>query len=106
MITFNDFSSTVMAYGYRVAQCNHHHWQILGGEKNSIVNVWANTKRGFRYQALGGKAKTGSLLDAMQLAGSPTLHTTATIMDELTSLPPWKQPERVGLIRKLWRMIW
>ena len=43
------------------------HWQIKGGYK--MVNCWPNTKRGFRYQAIGENVKTGAIADAIDAAG-------------------------------------
>jgi len=91
----------VMPRGLRANCCSNVHWQILGGNKHSIVNVWANTKRGFRYQVDGQKVKTGKLQGAIDLAG----------VSEATTTPPWNEhtpapPETVGLIRWLWRLLW
>lgn len=100
-MTYEQFMAEVAGRGLRAEQCHYNHWQILGGTKHPIVNVWAHTKRGFRYQTDGGKGKSGTLMDAIALAGEKPA----------SDPPPWneskpEQPQTVGLIRRVWRWVW
>ena len=97
---YSEFEQTASQHGLRVRQCSPDHWQLLGGTRHSIVNVWANSKRGFRYQIDGEKSRIGSLGEAITLAGA-----VLTAVET----PPWKEPQapsEVGLIRWLWKLIW
>ena len=97
---YSQFKQTAAQHGLRVERCSPDHWQLLGGTRHSIVNVWANTKRGFRYQVAGEKSRISSLGGAIKTAGAvPTA----------VEAPPWKEPQapsEVGLIRRLWKLIW
>lgn len=105
---YEEFQAIVKDAGLAARHCHETHWQILGGLKYPKVNVWANTKRGFRFQLSGGQVShSGTLPKVIELAGPPI---SVVKMQEVNreQQPPWKEPEtgRVGLIRWLWRMIW
>lgn len=92
-MTYSTFAIAVVTCGLRPRQCNGEtHWQILGGQRNLIVNVWPNGKRGFRFQADQQKARRGSLDDAIKFAG-PLQTVSAPGTD-------------AGLIRRLLRWMW
>ena len=92
------FAREIEAQGLYPKRCHHTHWQILGGDKHRVVNVWPNSKLGFRFQADEQKARAGTVQDAIDLAGVPPASVVAA---------PWEvEPKRVGLIRWLWRLIW
>jgi hypothetical protein len=106
---YSTFAETVEAASLQSRRCTGDHWQILGGER--LVNVWPHSKKGFRFQADGQKSRLsrggGNLQQAIDLAGpSPQ----AAVEQALASLPPWEEdqqkPDRVGLIRWLWRWVW
>lgn len=100
---YSHFQETVETAGLEPRRCNAVHWQIRGGER--LVNVWPNAKRGgFRFQEDGKKSRLGNLAQAIELAGPPPIpaaEVTAAPREETT-----KAPERVGLIRWLWRVLW
>jgi hypothetical protein len=107
LMTFDIFKRQVELYGLTAVECSYHHWQIKGGSDAPIVNVWANGKTGFKYQVAGklktagrAKSKRGNVKDAIDAAGIPG-HPAAD-----TSAPWQDEPQRVGLIRWLWRLIW
>jgi len=106
-MTYRDFALAVSDSGLSARQCSRHHWQILDGKR--LVNVWANSKRGFRYQVRDEKSRTGTLADAIQAAGPPPPPPSID--------PPWSEatadrplaasgePHR-GLVRRAWRWLW
>lgn len=98
---YEHFTEEVESAGLEARRCTAIHWQIRGGKR--LVNVWPASRRGFRFQADGEKSRDGKLADAITLAGPPERVTETT--------PPWEsaettKPERVGLIRWLWRLLW
>ena len=109
MTTWTEFETAVQAAGLTARRCGSlmvansdvvfAHWQIKEGQQ--LVNIWPDGKRGFVFKADGAKSKTGTLADAIRLAGPskkpPPIDT-----------PPWedKRDRPVGLIRRLWRWIW
>jgi len=108
-MTFNEFTERANANGLTARRCSHFHWQLVGGAK--VVSVWAHTRRGFRYSVAGGKAKDGSLDDAISAAWprarpeAPANRETRD-GDPVARTPGVDDETRVGLIRWLWRLIW
>lgn len=103
-MNYETFMECVERFRLEPRKCSPVHWQIRGGRR--LVNVWPNTKRGFRFQASGQAVRTGVIGEAITAAG-PTIGGS----------PPWEDepvptaesplpPDRVGLIRWLWRIIW
>jgi hypothetical protein len=103
-MTYNDFSERICNAGLRARRCSEFHWQISGGDR--IVNCWPNSKRGFVFQSdLGGKAKLGSLDEAIQASGGPGLSRDAPFDADPKKLPsPESRPP--GVIRRFWRWFW
>jgi len=102
-MTFAKFREQVEAVGLAARRCSPVHWQICGGD--TLVNVWPNTRHGFKFQLDGKESQRGRLEDAIRMAGPPE-PTTKPADDR----PPWAEAklprERVGLIRWLWRLLW
>jgi len=96
---YTEFQRIAVDAGLDARQCSTHHWQLLGGSRNRLVNVWANSKQGFRFQVEGSKSQGGRMKDAIELAG--------VVRKELA---PWEDseplPQPVGMIRRWWRWIW
>ena len=92
----------IQAAGLRAKQYSPAHWQILGGKH--LVNVWPDTKRGFRFQRDGEGSGLGTIEDAIKLAGPPEQVETETPWEEAPQQPEAR--ERIGLIRWLWGWIW
>ena len=95
-LTFEEFADRAAAAGLGALECSPVHWQLRGGWR--LVNVWPNTRRGFRFAAGDGKGRSGTLRDAIQLAGP------------VRPVPPEKPPRqppapRVGLNRRFWRWL-
>jgi len=111
-MTYRDFARTVLAHGVTPCECSRHHWQILGGRR--LVNVWANSKRGFRFQVRDGKAQTGTLADAIREAGPPPppppdVAREAAILDahrRLSENLVQQAEPHCGAIRRFWRWLW
>lgn len=105
------FAAQVRKSGLHPRQCCMWHWQIRGGDR--IVNCWPHTKVGFKYQAVGEKARAGDVKRAIEAAGegraweSP-LEFAPHVPDTTPQQePPWGSQERpVGLIRRIWRFLW
>lgn len=84
MISFDEFKRQCNGRGLRAVRCSQHHWQIADGEH--LVNVWANSKRGFKYQPAGAeKGICGNLHAAIEAAG------------EAVS-PPWEEKSETPTI--------
>ena len=96
-IYWDQFKKAVKEAGLSPWRCTLIHWQIKGGTIRSLVNCWPNTKRGFRYQATGDDGYSGSIADAIGLAGPIASVGQAMIVPESETDPP------VGLCRRLWR---
>lgn len=103
-MNYRDFQTEVQRAGLTAKKCHETHWQIIDGCKETPINVWANSKRGFTYQVDGQKSRRGTLSEAIAAAGPVEAPTHAKMAEP----PPWAEPkpERVGLIRWLWRMLW
>jgi hypothetical protein len=94
--------SNVEAAGLRLVKHTHHHWQVLGGTINPIVNVWPNGKGGPKISAGNERARRGTLDDAIDLAGKPAPRVKAWAPDV-----PWESPAaHAGIIRRFWRWLW
>lgn len=100
-MTFDDFRAQAESVGLQAKQCSSHHWQLIGGRKHRLVNIWPNSKRGIRMQVNHESARGGRMIDAFLLAGPDV---TTPPRDKAPKRPP--RPDRVGLIRWLWRLIW
>jgi hypothetical protein len=70
-LTWEAFVEATAAAGLGCRRCGIHHWQILGGQQ--IVNVWPDTKKGFRFQAGKAPVRTGDLGEAILAAGKPSV---------------------------------
>ena len=106
---YSKFAERLASIGLVARKCSPYHWQIRGGTKHPLVNVWANSRRGFRFQVDGLKSRDGTLIDAIKLAGPrPVSKPDIAAPWEEAKPEPASQatPERVGLIRWLWRLIW
>jgi hypothetical protein len=104
-MTYETFARQVECHNLIPKQCSYYHWQILGGTRAKIVNVWPNGKGGFKFQPGSGKAIRGNIEAAIAAAGPVEAKGDPGV------LAPWEQekagsPERVGLIRWLWRLLW
>lgn len=66
---YETFAHQVERHGLEPRECDRHHWQIRGGIVSPVVNVWANSRKGFRYQAGIGHARQGSIEKAIAAAG-------------------------------------
>ncbi len=107
--TWHDFANAVTHAGLFPKSCrpgNHCHWQITGGEQ--LVNVWPNTKRGFRMAADNGRGRPGTVAEAIKLAGPPETAKPQAEKKYPASVPdnPAWEERPVGLIRSLWRRLW
>lgn len=106
---YSEFEQKVLQAGLQPRTCSPDHWQILGGRV--VVNVWANTKRGFRFQVLGQQSKSGSLKQAINEAQpekpkeKPKKRRRRTKPVQANEIPPWEE-EQVGIIRRFWRWLW
>ena len=107
-MTYQTFQKAVLEAGLTPRHCGGtnslviQHWQIRGGSRHPIVNVWPNTKRGLRFQADGQKSKLGTLDEAIELAGPRKKQEVRKVSE-----PPWEEPAiQVGLIRRFWRWLW
>ena len=104
--TYAEFAQAVEAAGLTPKQCQQDpaHWQIWGGKRHHLVNVWPHAKRGFGMAVSGDRRKAGNVERAIQLAGPRP--------ENLDSEPaPWEdkpsRPEHIGLIRLLCRaLVW
>ena len=107
--TWSEFAEAVAAAGLRAKRCpagGCDHWQITGGPV--LVNVWPDTKQGFRMAADNGFGRPGSVTKAIQLAGPPRVPGPQTKHEypaHLPDVPPFED-RPVGLIRRLWRRFW
>ncbi len=104
-----DFAIPVKAAGLVPRDClaEYPHWQIRGGDKYPFVNCWANTKLGFKFQAIGGPPIiTGTVREAIDLAGPP--EKPAAGLAKIAPFDMSGDPEerQVGFIRWYWRKIW
>ncbi len=105
------FCLMVRKAGLVAHSCSHSHWQIKGGTRCALVNCWPNTKRGFRYQGISMKdhaVQTGSVDDAIRLAGPPPPYVAAPWEDSTEEIPQAIRGADlpVGLIRRFWRWLW
>jgi len=66
---FSSVAARAAKSGLRVKTLSKYQCQILGGARNPILNVWPNSKKGFRFQAGVEKARSGTVEDAIRLAG-------------------------------------
>lgn len=100
---YENFAKRVRLEGLEPRQCTYDHWQIRGGTRNPIVNFWPHAEGGPKVCVQGAaKSRTGNLQYAINLAGS-----VRQKAKELGFAPGEDAvPERVGLIRWLWRLIW
>lgn len=100
-MTYEQFARQVEQAGFLPRKCrDERHWQILGGRH--LVNFWPYAKGGSRYYVdKAERSKCGTLDDAIAKAGPSTIQ-------KALETPPWEAPgeKRVGLIRRLWRLIW
>jgi hypothetical protein len=105
---FEEFQSEVEQAGLVAKWCSVHHWQIRDGSKVPVVNVWPNGKKGFRFQWGDGRAKNGTVQDAIRVAGPKykKYKEEAPWNDASENPEKQKSSERVGLIRWLWRLLW
>lgn len=94
------FCTVVDATGLLSHRCTASHWQIKGGTVHDIVNCWPNTKKGFRFRADGCETRSGSVADALDLAGPKPITNVRT----LAVNEPVDRP--VGFLRWLLRKIW
>lgn len=69
--------------GVELRENSSHHWQVIGGSRNPIVNCWPNGKGGSKISVGSEKAKLGTLDDAINLAGPVEFHSDYEV---------WKQP--------------
>ena len=67
--SFAAFAAQVEAAGLTARDCGGWHWQIRGGKQ--LVNVWPDTKKGFRMQVAGQCATGGNIKLAIERAGNP-----------------------------------
>ena len=104
-----DFAIPVKAAGLTPGDClpgNALHpgqWRIRGGSKHQMVDCWPNTHAGFRYKVDGQQKETGTIADAIRLAGPPEKPAAG-----LAEIPPFDMPDdpeerQVGFIRWCWR---
>lgn len=102
-IGYEEFANTVRRFRLTPRKCSATHWQILEGRE--AVNVWPNTKRGFRFQAAGHAVQSGTIGEAVTAAG-PTIAGPAAPWEDEAEIPVSKPLPHVGLIRWLWRWLW
>ncbi len=98
-MNYRDFARVLESEGLTAKECDHHHWQIQGGKR--LVNVWANSKKGFRFQVRDQKSRIGCLADAIDAAGPPER--------PVETDPPWEAQEgtrKPGVIRRLAKWLW
>ena len=106
--------------GHATARWPGTHWQITGGAQ--LVNVWPDTKRGFRMAVDNGRGCPGTIAKAIKVAGPPKVlkpqreHKYPASVP--ADMPPWhecrarvpdnapREDRPVGLIRRFWRWIW
>ena len=97
--SWESFRDAVLEAGLSPSKCDDSLWEIRGGGRCALVNCRPNTKLGFRIKAVGGPGYvTGTVADAIQLAGPPPPGVAAQAIRG-ADLP-------VGLIRRFWRWIW
>lgn len=106
-MNYRDFEQAVKAAGLQPRKCQENHWQIREGRR--VVNVWPETRRGFRFSVDGGQGRGGSLAQAIEEAGPPP--SLAPLFSKTKSeQPPWESRadvgQHVGIIRRLWRWLW
>jgi len=117
MIAYKDFAEVVESFGLTPRECSYHHWQILGGRHYKMVNVWPHSKKGFGMAAGTGKGQSGSIEEAIRLAGPKRCEPTEPWVPPILSIippetvAPWEEPPtRHGLIRTvalfIWRWLW
>lgn len=94
------FHSVVDATGLLAHSCTASHWQIKGGTMHDIVNCWPGARKGFRFGAYGCEIQSGSVADALDLAGPKPI----TNVRKLAVNEPVDRP--VGFLRWLWQKIW
>ena len=118
-MNWTKFKCAVQTAGLEPRDCGNDHWQITGGEQ--LVNCWANSNRGFRMAAGNGRGRSGSVAEAIRLAGPPKTpkpqakhEYPANVPDapfeervaRMSSAPEARKSAPIGLIRWLWRWIW
>ena len=123
MITWSKFFDAVVDAGLHPKACpasGCDHWQITGGAQ--VVNVWPNTRRGFRMAVNNGQGRPGTIAKAIALAGPPKAPEPQREHDYPASvpadMPPWhesrasvpksapREDRPVGLIRRFLRWVY
>ena len=106
--SWDAFRCAVLDAGLLPKTCLPSHWQIIGGIKHRVVNCWPNTKSGFRFQAEGRVVVSGTVADAIWLAGAPVKPAeppwggeTETVLQAIRDADP-----PVGVFRRFWRWLW
>lgn len=124
-MNFHDFQRDVERAGLKARKCSPIHWQIIGGRR--LVNVWPNTKRGFRFQPAGQAVRTGRVEQAIAFADPPSWPSSSQTAEKLSPLEttiagihadlassksrmaPWEgapSTPHLGIIRRFIRWLW
>lgn len=97
---FEDFKREVGACGLQPIFCNDHHWQIAGGKQ--LVNFWPRADGRLRFAVDNHKAQTGTLAEALKLAGAPVSGAAATVAASKAALRILQEPTAVTLEATRW----